>query len=61
MIISEGYSIEYSPNSNKIEIVLPQTWETLTNTTAMVVNRRIDINETELAAILTTVKAVFER
>lgn len=61
MIVSDGYSIEYYPNSNRIEIILPQTMTTLTNTTAMVSNRRTDITELELTAILVAVKAMLER
>ena len=61
MIISDGYSIEYYPNSNKIEIVMPQTVTTITNTVAMISNRRTDITELELTAILVAVKAMLER
>lgn len=61
MIVSDGYSIEYYPRRNTIEIVLPQTRATLTNTVSMVTNRRTDINEVELSAILAAVKAIFER
>lgn len=61
MIVIDGYSIEYYPNSNKIEIVMPQTATTITNTVAMISNRRTDITKLELTAILVAVKAMLER
>lgn len=61
MIIIDGYSIEYYANSNRIEIILPQTMRTLTNTVSMVTNRRTDITSDELSAILVVVKAMLER
>ena len=61
MIISDGYSIEYYANSNRIEIILPQTRKSLTNTVSMVSNRRTDISSDELGAILVVVKVLLER
>lgn len=61
MICVDGYSIEYYANSNRIEITLPQTMRTLTNTVSMVTNRRTDITSDELSAILVVVKAMLER
>ena len=61
MIISDGYSIEYYAQSNRIEIILPQTMRTLTNTVSMVTNRRTDITSDELSAILVVVKGMLER
>ena len=61
MIVSDGYTIEYYPKSNRIEIVMPQTVTTITNTVAMISNRRTDITELELTAILVAVKAMLER
>ena len=61
MIVSDGYTIEYYPKSNRIEIVMPQTVTTITNTVAMISNRRMDITELELTAILVVVKAMLER
>ena len=61
MIVMDGYTIEYYPSRNKIEIVMPQTVTTMTNTVAMVSNRRTDITELELTAILVAVKAMVER
>ena len=61
MIIIDGYSIEYYASSNRIEIILPQTLKSLTNTVSMVTNRRTDITSDELGAILTVVKALLER
>ena len=61
MIISDGYSIEYYANSNRIEIILPQTLKSLTNTVSMVSNRRTDISSDELGAILVVVKVLLKR
>lgn len=61
MIVSDGYSIEYYPKRNTIEIVLPQTLKTITNTVQMVTNRRTDITELELTAILVVVMTMLER
>lgn len=61
MIVINGYSIEYFPKNNKIVIIMPQTLTTLTTTTAMVSNRRTDITESELTAILVTIRAMLER
>lgn len=61
MIISDGYSIEYYANSNRLEIILPQTLKSLTNSVSMVSNRRTDITNDELSAILTIVRAKLER
>ena len=61
MIYSDGYSLTYFPQRNTIEIVMPQTMTTLTNTVSMVSNRRTVLTEAEEAAILSVVKAIVER
>ena len=61
MIYSDGYSLTYFPKRNTIEIVMPQTMTTLTNTAAMVSNRKTVLTEAEEAAILSIVKAIVER
>lgn len=61
MIKSEGYLLIYEPASNCIVIHLPQTIETLTNTVAMVKNRRTYLTPSEESIILQTVKAIMER
>ena len=60
MICSDGYSLTYYPNRNIIEIVMPQTMTTLTNTVAMVSNRKTVLTAAEEAAILSVVKAIME-
>ena len=60
MITIDGYSISYNKSNNMITILLPQTLATLTNTTAMVVNRKTDFTDAELETILFTVKAITE-
>ena len=61
MIHSEGYSLTYFPQRNTIEIVMPQTMTTFTNTVAMVSNRKTVLTEGEEAVILSVVKAIVER
>ena len=61
MIYSDGYSLTYFPQRNTIEIVMPQTTTTLTNTVAMVSNRKTVLTEGEKAVILSVVKAIVER
>ena len=61
MIYSDGYSLTYFPKRNTIEIVMPQTMTTLTNTVAMVSNRKTVLKEEEEAVILSVVKAIVER
>ena len=61
MIYSDGYSLTYYPKLNIIEIVMPQTMTTLTNTVAMVSNRKTVLTEAEEIAILSVVKAIVER
>ena len=60
MIVSDGYSLEYIPGRNRIIINLPQTMTTISNTVAMVSNRRTNLTVTEEAAILSVVKAIME-
>ena len=61
MIIIDGYSIEHIKNANTIFIKLPPTMETAANTMTMPTDRKQDFTDTELGAILLTVKAIAER
>ena len=61
MIVIDGYSIEHYPSRNQIVITMPQTVQTITNTVGMVVNRRTDITNNELTALLVCVKAIMEK
>ena len=61
MICSGGYSLTYFPKRNTIEIVMPQTMTTLTNTVAMVSNRKTVLTVEEETVILSVVKAIVER
>lgn len=60
MITSDGYTIEFYPQSNQVVITMPQTLKTLTSTAVMVSNRR-DLDSGDLKAILAMVKAMCER
>lgn len=62
MIVTDGYSIEYYKNANKIVIKLPPTMETVTDTImALSTDRKSDFTDTELGAILLAVKSIAER
>ena len=60
MIISDGYTIEFYPKVNRIEICLPQTMTTVSNTVSMVSNRRINLTDGELSAILAVVRTILD-
>lgn len=59
MIVTDGYSIEYYKNT--IVIKLPPTMETVTDTMVLPTDRRLDLADTELGAILLAVKSIAER
>ena len=59
MLTSDGYSLTYYKNQNKIVISLPQTYETATNTYEQVVDRRTDVVEIDLLVLLDIVKLIF--
>lgn len=61
MIYSDGYSLTYFPSRNTIEIVMPQTITTFTNTVSMISNRKTVLTEEEEAVILSVVKSIVER
>ena len=60
MILSDGYSLTYYANRNKIVIILPQTIQTLTNTVAMASNRKTELTAEEEATILAVVRAIMD-
>lgn len=61
MIMTDGYSIWYEKNANRIVISLPQTMETVTNTMTLPTNRKTDFTDHELCLILFAAKAIAER
>ena len=61
MIVSDGYSLMYDENHNRIVIGLPQTWKTLTNTFDPVVDRRTDVSETDLIVLLNIAQQIFHK
>lgn len=60
MIIINGYCLIYYRDTNAIHITLPQTARTATNTVTPCVNRRLDVSDEELTAILGTVIEIFK-
>ena len=60
MTVLDGYTIIQYPSKNVVEIVLPQTVTSITNTVSPVVSRRYKITDAEEAALLVAVKAMFE-
>lgn len=59
MLTSDGYTIVYYKNRNQIVISLPQTSKTLANTLEPVVDRKVDVEEKELAILLSATQAIF--
>lgn len=59
MLTSNGYTLVYNKQRNQIVIRLPQTWKSLTSTLEPVSDRRTDIEETDLAILLTATQAIF--
>lgn len=57
----DGYLLSYDKYRNKIDIVLPQTAETQTNTFEPVRKRRTDLSEEEQLFLLQMVYFIFER
>lgn len=59
MIVCGGYSLTYDKSNNKITITLPQTFRTVVNTISPVEDRRVDVNDSELAALLSLAMRIF--
>lgn len=59
MIVSDGYSLSYERNKNRIVIYLPQTYETMTNTMTLPVKRQ-DRSEEALSILLMITRQLFE-
>lgn len=61
MIMINGYCLIYYREKNEIHITLPQTARTATNTITPCVNRRLDVSDEDLTALLCTVIEIFKR
>lgn len=61
MILLDGYSLFYNKQMNRIYINLPQTVFTTTNTIEPVADRKVDVSDTELAAVLGLVTQIFKK
>lgn len=61
MIVADGYSLSYEKGKNRVVIHLPQTVFTLTNTIEPVVDRKVDVEEKDLAIILCALMAIFRK
>lgn len=59
MIISDGYSLVYEQNKNRIVINLPQTQKTIMNTLTLPVKRH-DRSEGELMVLLQITRLLFD-
>lgn len=59
LVTDNGFSFNYNKKANQIVINLPQTLRTISNTTAMVTNRRVELTPSEEALILNVVRFVF--
>lgn len=60
-IESNGYWLEYYKKRNRIVITLPQTTETITDTVGIMADRRVDVEDKEMAVLLQTVRLIFEK
>lgn len=60
MIVIDDYSIEQYPLQNRVVINLPQTVHTVQDTQMMPQNRRVELTNNELTAILVAVKGMYE-
>lgn len=61
MLTSDGYALSYHKSKNQIVIILPQTYETATNTYEQVVDRRTDVEETDLWVLLNIAQLIFHK
>lgn len=61
MITIDGYAITYDVNKNKINILLPETLATATDTVGQFVDRRTSVSNEELILILSLVKYIFSK
>lgn len=61
MLSGDGYDLIYYKNRNQIIICLPQTYATATNTYEQCVDRRTDVEETDLFVLLNIVKLIFHK
>lgn len=59
MLHHNNYLLVYKKNENKIIILLPQTFSTVESTDSPVVNRRINVDDTELIPVLLDVEKIF--
>lgn len=60
MVTANGYSIVQYPNQNRIAISLHQTWDTLTDTTGILRNRRNVLTAEDEAILLDIVMELYE-
>ena len=61
MLVSNEYALIYYPKQNQIVITLPQTCKTPTNTFSPVIDRRTDVQEIDLLAVLQVVQVIFSK
>ena len=59
MLASNDYYLDYYPNRNQIVISLPQTSQTLMDTTSPVIDRRTDVKESDLMCLLQVAQVIF--
>lgn len=61
MIVIDGYSLLYEKRKNRVLILLPQTVFTPTNTIDPLVDRKVDVEEEDLAIVLGVAMAIFRK
>lgn len=60
MVTANGYCVVQYPKQNRIVISLPQTWDTLTDTTGIPRNRRDVLTAEDEAILLDIVMELYE-
>ncbi len=60
MVTANGYILTQYPKQNRIVISLPQTWDTLTDTTGILRNRRDVLTAEEEVILLDIVMELYE-
>ena len=61
MLMSGDYALTYDKKRNYINILLPQTAGTTTNTVAPISDRRTDVTESDLMVLLQVAMIIFEK
>lgn len=59
LMSDDGYAIQYYPSGNNITISLPQTLQTVIDSSRTISNRKVDLTTEEQTLILNIVRKIF--